>query len=331
MRRLRFLAAACIIAFLGSEQLYGAEKADIRTLDRIWGTAEHSAFTDLINHLGEWFCVFREGEGHVYGRDGQIRVIHSTDGESWKSAAVLREDGVDLRDPKISLAPDGRLMIVMGGSVYDGRTLVTRQSRVAFSADGRSWTAPQKVLSPGEWLWRVTWRGDEGYGTAYGSAAEGEWSLRLYRTRNGTDYEFIAPLEIGGRPNETTLRFASDGRMIAFVRREGGDAVAWIGSSLPPYTEWKWHLTQHRVGGPNFVILPDGRMWAAGRSYPGGAKTAMGRMTETGYEPILTLPSGGDTSYPGLVWHEGLLWMSYYSSHEGKAAIYLAKISLPAD
>jgi hypothetical protein len=30
------------------------------------------------------------------------------------------------------------------------------------------------------------------------------------------------------------------------------------------------------------------------------------------------------------VWHEGLLWTSYYSSHEGKSAIYLAKVRLSA-
>jgi hypothetical protein len=45
--------------------------------------------------------------------------------------------------------------------------------------------------------------------------------------------------------------------------------------------------------------------------------------------PQLTLPSGGDCSYPGLVWHDGLLWTSYYSTHEGKTSIYLARIRLP--
>jgi hypothetical protein len=45
-------------------------------------------------------------------------------------------------------------------------------------------------------------------------------------------------------------------------------------------------------------------------------------------EPILSLPSGGDTSYPGLVWHDNVLWVSYYSSHEGKANIYLAKVRI---
>ena len=42
--------------------------------------------------------------------------------------------------------------------------------------------------------------------------------------------------------------------------------------------------------------------------------------------PALVLPSGGDTSYPGFVWWGDLLWVSYYSSHEGKASIYLARV-----
>ena len=40
----------------------------------------------------------------------------------------------------------------------------------------------------------------------------------------------------------------------------------------------------------------------------------------------LKLPSGGDTSYAGMVVHEGCLWISYYSSHEEKTAIYLARV-----
>ena len=47
-------------------------------------------------------------------------------------------------------------------------------------------------------------------------------------------------------------------------------------------------------------------------------------MTPTALEPILELPSGGDCSYPGLYWHDDLLHVTFYSSHEGKAAIYYA-------
>lgn len=43
----------------------------------------------------------------------------------------------------------------------------------------------------------------------------------------------------------------------------------------------------------------------------------------------LALPSGGDTSYAGLVWHEQQLWVSYYASHEGQTCIYLAQVEVP--
>jgi hypothetical protein len=46
--------------------------------------------------------------------------------------------------------------------------------------------------------------------------------------------------------------------------------------------------------------------------------------------PLVRLPSGGDCSYAGLAWADGRLWVSYYSSHEGKSAIYLAKVEVEA-
>ena len=54
---------------------------------------------------------------------------------------------------------------------------------------------------------------------------------------------------------------------------------------------------------------------------PGPNTPAANTMTE-----CLELPSGGDTSYAGMVLDDGLLWISYYSSHEEKTSIYLAKV-----
>jgi hypothetical protein len=48
------------------------------------------------------------------------------------------------------------------------------------------------------------------------------------------------------------------------------------------------------------------------------------RMQGASLAPALVLPSGGDCSYPGLAFFGGRLWVSYYSSHEGRTAIYLA-------
>lgn len=298
------------------------------SVKKIWDKAPHNAFTDLIRFRNAWFCTFREAEGHVKG-DGKLRVITSSDGEKWQSAALLSEQGVDLRDPKLSITPDGRLMIVAGGSIYRKGRLVGRQPRVAFSNDGRKWSRLYRILSEGEWLWRVTWHKGRAYGVSYNTAGkENDWSVRLLVSNDGINYEKIADLDVPGRPNETTLRFADGDRMIALVRREGGNRHGWVGTSMPPYKEWAWYETNYRLGGPNFIILPDGSFWAASRHYAGGARTVLARFGPRTYEPVLTLPSGGDCSYPGLVWHDGLLWMSYYSSHEGKTSIYLARIRI---
>jgi len=43
---------------------------------------------------------------------------------------------------------------------------------------------------------------------------------------------------------------------------------------------------------------------------------------------LVELPSGGDTSYPGMVLMDDVLYFSYYSSHEGKTSIYFAEIPM---
>jgi hypothetical protein len=318
---------------------------ELVSVKRIWNEAPHNAFTDLLWLGDRWFCAFRESDAHV-GGDGRIRILVSTDGDQWKPAALVAEEGIDLRDPKLSITPDGRLMLVAGGSVYRGtRTLKGRQPRVAFSGDGSHWTPPARVLGEGDWLWRVTWHKGRAYGVSYNTAAKsddgtprGDWSVTLVSSGDGLRFERVARLDVPGHPNETTLRFLDGDVMMALVRREAGNQRGWIGTSRPPYRQWEWHETEYRLGGPNFIQVPDGSLWASTRFYGGpiggqqrqGTLTVLARMDRTSLSPILALPSGGDTSYAGMAWHDGLLWMSYYSSHEGKSGIYLAKIRLPA-
>ena len=128
----------------------------ILSVQKIWDQGRHNAFTDLIRFQEKWLCTFREGGGHA-SADGKVCVIASDAGWEWSSAALLEEPGIDLRDPKFSTTPDGRLMIVMGGSVMANGQYVDRQTRVSFSSDGRTWNAPAKILDRGDWLWRVTW------------------------------------------------------------------------------------------------------------------------------------------------------------------------------
>ncbi|MEW6071782.1 MAG: hypothetical protein AB1726_04180 [Planctomycetota bacterium] len=306
----------------------------------IWDAAPHCAFTDLIRSGDRFLVAFREAPSHVpakEGEDGVVRVIASSDGTAWESLAVIAAAGVDLRDPKLSIAPDGRLMVVMGGSVYEGGTLAARAPQVAFSdATGTAFEAPRaaridpRVAGPRDWLWRVTWHGERAWGVVYQPASE-EWGLQLVTSADGLAWEHVATFAVAGRPNETTIRFLPGETAVAVVRREGGDRAGYVGRAAPPYRDWAWRSIGLRLGGPDLALLPDGALVLGTRDYrPDGTyATILGRLDLAGtFTPGVRLPSGGDTSYPGLLVHGAELWVSYYSSHAGKTAIYLARVPL---
>lgn len=318
---------------------------------RIWGQAPHSAFTDLARFHDRWFCVFREGDAHA-SSGGVLRVITSADGEAWQSAAMIRLSTeaycdlkpsvlpqgsyMDLRDPKLCITPDGRLMLHAGLSYNDAHDM---QSLAWFSADGRNWNEPVLIGEHQYWLWRVSWHKGKAYGVG---RIPTERIPRLYVSQDGRTFDVLVK---GGDffphipgASEATLRFLADDTALCLLRlnrMRGSKTVhAHLGTARPPYRQWQWKDLGAEIGGPNMIELPDGRFVAAVRLYgkedrDRGAHTALcwldpqaGTLTE-----FLTLPSGGDCSYAGLVFHDGLLWVSYYSSHEGKASIYLAKVA----
>src|SRR5262245_50816664 len=128
-------------------------RISLLSVAKIWDFADHNALTDLVRYHNRWFCAFRESNSHVYGIDGIIRILTSDDGVKWNNAALLQKEGVDLRDPKVSVTPEGKLMLLAGGTSYDNTTYLTRQPLVAFSEDGTSWSDLHTILAPHEWLW----------------------------------------------------------------------------------------------------------------------------------------------------------------------------------
>lgn len=329
---LLLLAPACL-----AQAADGEDRPQIISLQvrKIWDHAPHNAFTDLIRFHDRWLCVFREGQGHV-SPDGAIRVIGSADGEAWTSKALVTIPGADLRDPKIVATPDGRLMIV-AAAARDRRPNgeARHQSMVWFSSDGERWDQGQDVADPDFWLWRVAWRsqGDSAYGVGYGTTRSNR-HVRLYRTRDGRTFDpLVDNLFASGSPSESGLVFLDDGTLLCLLRRDEGTRTGMLGTARPPYTDasWSWRDLGVPIGGPQMIRLPDGRLVAGVRLYDKKVRTSLGWVDPQGatFREFLSLPSGGDTSYPGLVWHDGLLWVSYYASHEGKTSIYLAKVKLP--
>ncbi|MCX7872345.1 MAG: glycoside hydrolase [Verrucomicrobiae bacterium] len=328
-----------ISAFYGlSIVLASGTSLELLSVKRIWDKAPHSAFTDLILVKDVWYCVFREGSSHVPGSNGTIRLIKSKDGKDWEDAAQISLKGVDLRDPKISLMPDGRLMLLMGGSVYDDdektqrRKFMTARTHVSFSKDGVNWTPPQPIaIDEKSWLWRVTWQDEYGYGFSYPIGVKSEnLSITLWRTKDGINYEKIITPQIPKEcyPDETTVRFLPDNTMVALVRNENNSGPAFVGTSKPPYIEWKFVNAGKSVQGPNFLVLSENLMVYSGRDFAPGQRTVVGFMTLEKCLPVVYLPSKGDTSYPGMAFKDGIVYVSYYSTHEEKTAIYFAKLKL---
>ena len=295
---------------------------------RIWDQARHNAFTDLIRFRDCWYCAFREGQGHV-SDDGALRLIRSVDGEEWTPVARMAWDRGDVRDAKLSQTADGHLML--SGAVrflepVDGNK---HQSVTWLSADGAAWSEPYACPSGlGTWRWSATWH--DGVGYSFGYSGKDERGC-LYCTRDGKTWEVVKDdvfPDPESYPNETSLLFLDDGTAYCLLRRDKGSCSALLGIARAPYTEWDWQDLGLRIGGPKMIQLLDGRFLAAVRLYDGQARTSIclvdaekGAMAE-----CLRLPSGGDTSYAGLVEHDGLVWLSYYSSHEEKTAIYLARV-----
>lgn len=312
--------------------------AHLLSVSKIWAKSKCCAFTDLIYFSNQWLCVFRESDAHELGANGTITIIASKDGNQWNPIANLVKSGIDLRDPKLSITPDGRLMLLAGGTVYKDKKYATRQPMVAFSNDGTQWTPLQTILEPHEWLWRVTWHQGKAYGVSYRQSKPGhvrrKWIITLFESSDGLHFQKVVEWPLTHYPNETTLRFLSDGRMVALVRRERGrKSPALIGTSSPPFKRWSWQSSGLYFGGPNFLVFDDDTMIAAGRAllktpYGYFACTVITHMNLHSLTPVLALPSSGDTSYPGMVFKDGVLWVSYYSSHEGSTAIYLAKVKL---
>ena len=299
----------------------GLEMVDVR---RIWDRAPHNAFTDLVRFRDRWWCVFREGKGHV-SPDGALRVLTSTDGQDWESAARMTSKTADLRDAKACVTPAGELMLSGAGALHDPEP-IRHQSMAWFSQDGRNWPAPVKIGDPNLWLWSVTWHNDAAYGIGYSTVKE--TFIRLYRSTDGRKFEtLVETLHDESYPNETSLVFTKDDTGYCLLRRGG---TGLLGQASPPYTEWVWKDLGMAIGGPKMIQLPDGRFLATVRLYDRKVRTSLcwvdpeaGRLLE-----CYALPSGGDTSYAGMALHDGLLWVSYYSSHEGKTSIYLAKLKL---
>lgn len=366
MKRITFLLLAALLMVVAC----AAPKAALTSRDdvvdfrvsRVWGDGStHCAFTSMTVFRGRYYLAFREGAGHVFGEDrtslGRLRVLVSDDGDRWTPVALLERDGYDLRDPSLSVTPDGKLLISTGGSRYnEARTLIGRGPMYSISEDGLHFSEPEACIvessnvSGLDWIWKVDWKDGTGYGVIYSivDATEGLGSqsrVSLLSTPDGIHFKDVTRLDVSPAeyPNEASVHFLPDGRMAMILRLEKVPYGLW-GVSEAPYTDWKFSRIRLQLGGPDFIVTGPASLIGGSRApiIGGTNKTILFKGTIDGvFDPICILPSAGDTSYPDFLIVGDELWVSYYSCHDSmhpgllrnpyegsKPSVYLAKIPL---
>ncbi len=329
------LIPVCALAMLLATSVgSGASGGDLELVEtrKIWDAGPHNAFTDLVRYQGKWVCGFREAPSHTGGvKDSRIRVIVSGDAQQWESAGVIDDQKRgDIRDAKFALMPDGRLMLLTATQLFD-KSKQSHQSHAWFTKDLKSWDGPHDVGDADIWAWGIVFHEDVGYSIGY--RTKNPRYVRLYSTQQGTDFDTLVENMgvLDPYPNESVIVFDRDSDKAYCLLRCKGPAQ--LGVATPPYDNWQWKVTDRAIGGPEMIQVPDGRLLAGGRLYDGKVRTSLFWVDPETAElsEALKLPSGGDTSYPGFVIQGDTLYVSYYSSHEGKSSIYLAKVKIPGN
>jgi hypothetical protein len=305
-------------------------------LKKIWSKGKHNAFTDLCSFKGKLYCCFREALNHV-SADGVLRIVELSNEGRVKASQLIHLHHVDLRDPKLSVTADGKLLLIAYArhTGNDNRTLYSK-AVCWISADGLSWSSHSFFAQKNWWLWRLTWHQGIAYGFAYNRTRQ---AVDFYqgdprRTFAVSSKNAFSLLRNGkGYPNESDLVFIGD-NAYALLRRDADTYSAQLGRAEFPYKNWVWQDLGRYIGGPAMLLADNKTAIVAGRiEHKNDLKTAIMTidLVSGKLKVALILPSSGDNSYPGLVKQGNTLLVSYYSGHEdNKSSIYLAKIDVSA-
>ena len=130
----------------------------------IWDQAKDNEFTGMAYFRDKFYVCLREATEHGVAGDGKVRVIRSAGGSgaisgwTWESVACLDYENPahsnwDVRDPGLTVTPDGRLLLYAGAAPLDATG--ERQSVAWFSdGNGENWTdGPHDIGDYNWWMW----------------------------------------------------------------------------------------------------------------------------------------------------------------------------------
>lgn len=312
---------------------------DITNLQQlsVWNKAPFNSFTDLIKYNGSYYCAFREGSTHT-SYDGKIRIVTSTDSKTWNSFCLLSLKNEDLRDPHFFIDSNNILSLSTSGRQKNSRENFLYKFQNGTFADNGQINADSVY-----YLWSfskfnnsIYSIGYNVYQPCYSTLNSNDLKIRLFKNGNEACGIFDSlPLHSWITsafvcPSEASMVFTPDSTLIAIVRDQDVLGYSHIGISKYPFTNFTWKKFPYYIRGPKLALLPDGRLFIAGASLINLYETyyaIVNPANDYAVETVKTFPSAGDSGYPGVIIEGNSVLISYYSSHEGNARVYIDRFT----
>lgn len=332
MKKLLILPVLFALVLSSSAQKPNYSVTQIATFNQV----PHSAFTDLIQYNNTYYCCFRESSEHN-SMDGRIRVLKSSDGNSWSSFAILSKNDTDLRDPHFFIDPKSILCVATNARQKNA----TRENLIyKLGKNGFQQSFAIKVDND-YWLWSYSKFRNSIYSIGYnmkqacfGKSTTEKPQILLFKNANTSCTAFRQVTNNSWLSDsfhcasESSILF-KDNKAIAIVRDETPEhKSSFIGTSTYPFKQWQWQKFPYFVRGPKLAALPDGRIFLCAASMIDYQRLYFAILNPATFrvEKIAPIPSGGDCGYAGVIVQGDTALVSYYSSHEGNTHIYIDRV-----
>jgi len=328
-------------------QLLQSRKAETGDAPESWtvvSNGRHNAFTDLAFWKGRFWLAYIEAPTHFASRRSRVILLSSTDCRSWTRSAVFGGNGLDIRDPKLGIHNARLLLVALLNHSFDPSPFRTV---MASSSDGRHWSELQDILPEGWLMGKPLSAGSTCHAPAHNLQLG---AVALWQSIDGEQWHQSAMIAEGRQADETAIVLDENNLMTAVTRVEGrgsslfghNAAGTLVSVSHAPFTTWEQKLfdTNDRLDSPALLQTLQ-RLFIAGRRQavvntrlqkPGSVisrkRTALFEL-RSGLHHLVDLPSSGDTAYPGMVFHDGKLYLSYYTNSPQRDYPWLLGLLLP--
>ena len=298
-----------------------ASPADVLSVRTVVRDGWYNMPTDLAWWGGYYWLSYRRSTGHSCARgNSAVVMLRSNDLKRWREVAVFEPPGgvVDGRGIAAGhLTQDEARLYIFSPVQFPGESEEPSRIYMSWTEDGQTWSPPQ-VLRLGDYYpytWRVRLYEGRFYSAiCYREHDEGPFDLIV--SDDGVNWERqarIAASDPRHFTEESDLHWRPDGELWCVVRSHGSALMYW---ARPPYDSWDGVDLEVRCDAPA-LCASGGRVYLAGRVGVGGNQhgtTGVYQLEHGQADPVLVMPPGGDSSYPGLISLDaGQLAMSYYS------------------